>query len=151
MNARHVLAIAAVLILVVAGAAQTERPAPEPVVKFVSLPESLKLPAVGNLAAVRQWQFGRIEGVVDQGNQLFINIRASDGRVFKVAGPGPELSEFARASNWLESPDKQRPGRADYVERMVAFDVDANQRLVAMISLEPMNRNNNRLGRAIGG
>jgi hypothetical protein len=33
---------------------------------------------------------------------------------------------------------------------MIAFDMDANQRLIAMISLEPVFRDRNRLRRALG-
>jgi hypothetical protein len=152
MTTKRVVALLAVLVLTAFGAAQSARQEQEGPIRFVSLPDSLKLPAVGNLGSVRQWTYGRIEGVQDQGggSDIFIDVRTFEGRVVRVAAPRVELAAFARASNWLESPDKQRPGRADYVERMVAFDFDTTSRLVAMISLEPLNRNHNRLARALG-
>lgn len=150
MSKHAIVAAALGALLAAGGAAQTSRP--DATVPLVKLPETLLLPAVGNLDAVRNWQYGRIERVVDQGGSpdVFLDIRTWDGRVVTVAGPPAELAEFARVSNWVDQP-KQRPGASDYVERMVAFDFDASQRLIAMISLEPMSRNKNRLARALRG
>ena len=60
------------------------------------------------------------------------------------------LGDLARASNWVvpETGNTQLV-RADYVERMVAFDVDADNRIIAMISMEPMDRDRRRLARGL--
>jgi hypothetical protein len=78
-----------------------------------------------------------------------IKIRTQDGTVIETIGPRV-LRELAHASNWasLES-DKDRVTRPDYVERMVAFDVDQNNRIIAMISMEPIDRNRRRLQRGL--
>lgn len=118
------------------------------VVSQVELP--LKLPAVGNFDAVQKWQFGRIESIEHLGSSgdIVLRIRIPNGTVLRVVGPGPQLNELARKSDWY-NPNKQVPAREDYVERQVAFDVDGNGRLIAMISLEPMRRDRNRLRRAL--
>ncbi len=119
-------------------------------VTLVQLP--LGLPAVGNLDAVRQWRFGRIQSTELAGDSpdVRIEIRILNGSVIRVVGPRRELVELARRTNWLNR-HKSRPTRQDYVERMIAFDVDSQQRLIAMMSLEPMDRDRNRLRRALGG
>ncbi|MHC4414676.1 MAG: hypothetical protein ACYS0G_05275 [Planctomycetota bacterium] len=135
--------------LVFAGGISTAPAARQgPGVQIVDLP--LKLPAVGNLDAVRQWRFGRLQQVQRVGGQpdIVLEIRTGDGNVHRVVGPGPALAELARISNWFD-PVKARPGRSDYVERMIAFDVDGQQRLIAMMSLEPVYRDRNRLRRAL--
>jgi hypothetical protein len=71
-----------------------------------------------------------------------------DGTIVRMAGPGPQLAELARQSDWIRF-GKATPTRTEYVERMIAFDMDANQRLIAMISLEPIFRDRNRLRRAL--
>jgi hypothetical protein len=118
-------------------------------VTLIDLP--LKLPAVGNLEAVQQWRFGRLQSVerVGGGGNLVLSIRAQDGTVLRMAAPGPPLVELARDSDWIRF-DKPTPSRSEYVERMIAFDVDGQQRLIAMISLEPLYRDRNRLRRALG-
>ncbi len=139
----------AVLILLAAISATLAAGQSSPVT-LVQLP--LKLPAVGNLDAVRQWHFGRIQSteLVGDNPDVRIDIRTLNGSVIRVVGPRRELAELARRTNWL-SPSKARPTRQDYVERMIAFDVDSQQRLIAMMSLEPMDRNKNRLKRALAG
>ena len=138
-----------VLVLVFAagmGAGQaTRRESP---VTLIELP--LKLPAVGNLTAVREWRFGRLQQVEQIGANadIILQIRTPNGAVHRVIGPRAELTELARQSNWVDA-SKARPGGSDYTERMIAFDVDGQQRLIAMISLEPMNRSRNRLRRAL--
>lgn len=119
-------------------------------VTLVQLP--LKLPAVGNLDAVRQWRFGRIQSTELAGDSpdVRIEIRTLNGSVIRLVGPRRELVELARRTNWV-SRSKSRPTRQDYIERMIAFDVDSQQRLIAMMSLEPMDRDRNRLRRALGG
>jgi hypothetical protein len=128
-----------------------ERPksAPDEQVRLVKLP--LDLPAVGNVDGVRQWRFGRLESVEQRGAgpDIVLNIRTADGSVHKIVAPGPPLAQLARRSNWLTAPDAARPGRATYVERMIAFDADENGRLIAMMSMEPINRARSRLRRAL--
>ncbi len=117
-------------------------------VSQIDLP--LKLPAVGNIEAVKQWRFGRIQQVdiVGGSADIILHIRTQDGSVLRMIGPAPQLNELARSSEWYNL-DKRAPGREDYVERMIAFDVDQSDRLIAMISLEPMWRDKNRLRRAL--
>ncbi len=119
-------------------------------VTLVKLP--LGLPAVGNLDAVRQWRFGRIQSTELAGDSpdVRIEIRTLNGSVIRLVGPRRELVELARRTNGLNR-HKSRPTRQDYIERMIAFDVDSQQRLIAMMSLEPMDRDRNRLRRALGG
>ncbi len=142
-----VVALAATVVIGTVSARQATRPG-SPVTLF-ALP--LKLPAVGNLGAVREWHFGRLQSVEQAGASpdIHLDIRTPDGAVHRIVGPRVHLAELARASGWVTS-DRVRPVRQDYVERMIAFDADRQQRLIAMISLEPMNRDRNRLRRALG-
>ncbi len=148
MKLSYVLIVAALAFAAGISAGQTSRPGSP--VTLVDLP--LKLPAVGNLDAVRQWRFGRIQSTELAGDNpdVRIEIRTLNGSVIRVVGPRRELVELARRTNWLNR-HKSRPTRQDYVERMIAFDVDSQQRLIAMMSLEPMDRDRNRLRRALGG
>ena len=147
MKAYLVLGMAALLGAggLAIGMAQTRRS--DDTVTMVQLP--LKLPAVGNLSAVRQWQFGRLTGVEQKAGSpdILLRIRTADGGERQIIGPSQPLVELARRSNWF-NPVKNTPGRADYIERMIAFAVDDEQRLIAMISLEPIRRNRNRLRRS---
>jgi hypothetical protein len=119
-------------------------------VQRITLPSSLTLPATGNVDAVNTWRYGRIEQALRTANSpdVTITIRTEDGNVHEIVAPAAPMDAFARASNWM-SDVNQSPGRASYTERMIAFDVDQTGRLIAMISLEPMDRNNRRLRRAI--
>jgi hypothetical protein len=132
MKLSYILIVAALAFAAGISAGQTSRPAGP--VTLVDLP--LKLPAVGNLGAVRQWRFGRIQSAERIGAQgdLILSIRTKDGTVLRM---------------WIQF-GKATPSRTEYVERMIAFDMDANQRLIAMISLEPVFRDRNRLRRALG-
>ena len=38
-----------------------------------------------------------------------------------------------------------------YIERMVAFDADRSDRIIALVSLEPLPRNERKIARAVGG
>ncbi len=118
-------------------------------VTLVQLP--LRLPAVGNLDAVRQWRFGRIQSTELAGDSpdVRIEIRTLNGSVIRLVGPRRELVELARRTNWVNR-SKSRPTRQDYIERMIALVVDSQQRLIAMMSLEPMDGDRNRLRRALG-
>lgn len=130
-------------------AAQTSRPSsPDASIVWMQIP--LKFPVVGNIDAVKQWKFGRLQEV-DQiaGNDIILGIRTNQGYI-RVVGPGPQLSDLAFRSNWVRTPARAFPGRSDYAERMIAFDYDANHRLIALASLEPLARDRNRLRRAIG-
>lgn len=146
---KRMLVLGAVITAGVLGAWQAggSRGAEGPVVR-IELP--LKFPAVGNIDAVKQWRFGRLQDV-DQtaGTDIVLGIRTDQGYV-RVTGPGPELSDLAYRSNWVRSPSRQFPGRSDYAERMIAFDYDPQFRLIALASLEPLPRDRNRLLRAIG-
>ena len=108
-------------------------------------------PAVGNVDLVREWRLGRIDRAeIRSGDpDATIRIRDAYGRNWDIVGPRGPLQELARASNWMD-PDKQFPGSADYVERMVAFDVDESGRLIAMVSLETVHRHRANLRRALG-
>lgn len=109
----------------------------------------LKFPAVGNVSAVKQWKFGRLQDVEQTaGTDIILKIRTNQGLV-RVTGPGPALSELAFRSNWVRTPTRSFPGRSDFAERMIAFDYDPQLRLIAMASLEPLPRDRNRLRRAI--
>jgi len=109
----------------------------------------LKFPAVGNVSAVKQWKFGRLQEVEQTaGTDIVLIIRTEQGPV-RVTGPGQALSELAFRSNWVRTPSRSFPGRSDFAERMIAFDYDPQMRLIALASLEPLARDRNRLRRAI--
>ena len=127
--------------------AQPTRPQQGPVA-WMELP--LKFPVVGNIDAVRQWRFGRLQAVEDTaGPDLILRIRIADGSVLRIFAPGPQLRELCVQSNWVRTRTKTFPGRQDYAERMIAFDYDENMRLIAMASLEPINRDRRRLRQAL--
>lgn len=144
------IAIAAVVVGSVIGltAAQTSRPnLPDGSIVWMEIP--LKFPVVGNVGAVTQWKFGRLQDVEQTaGSDIILGIRTHQGYI-RVRGPGPQLSDLAFKSNWVSSLGRSFPGRSDYAERMIAFDYDRNNRLIAMASLEPLPRDRNRLRRAI--
>jgi hypothetical protein len=144
---KRILIVAAVVVGGVLGlsAAQTSQPAGA--VVGVELP--LKFPAVGNIDAVKQWKFGRLQDVEQTaGTDIILGIRTDQGLI-KVVGPGPQLSELAFRSNWVRTPTRSFPGRSDFAERMIAFDYDPQNRIIALASLEPIFRDRNRLRRAI--
>ena len=128
--------------------AQATQPASTEV-RMMKLP--LDLPSIGNVSAVKQWRFGRIESVVQTGasDDVKINIRIQSGEVLQTVGPRV-LGDLARASNWtVPETGNTHLVRADYVERMIAFDVDDSGRIIAMISMEPMDRDRQRLARGL--
>jgi len=150
MRTLHVIAVSVLCLCGLVGAIvpaiQGETPSSQ--VTRMKLP--LDLPAIGNIDAVKTWRFGRIEEVIQSGaGDVGIKIRTADGRVHQVVGPRV-LRDLAQASNWMR-PETNNPRvtRADYVERMVAFDVDESGRIIAMISLEPMDRDAERLKRGL--
>ena len=149
---KYTLAVAALVIgsvVMVLTAAQPGPPASAPGA-IVSMELPLKFPVVGNVAAVKQWRFGRLQDVEQTaGTDIILGIRTNQGLI-RVVGPGPQLSDLAFKSGWVRTPRRSFPGRSDYAERMIAFDYDANHRLIALASLEPVFRDRNRLRRAIG-
>ncbi len=144
------VALAAVVVGGVIGltAAQTSRPSrPDGSIVWMQIP--LKFPVVGNVGAVKQWKFGRLQDVEQTaGSDIILGIRTNLGYI-RVIGPGPQLSDLAFKSNWVRTPTRAFPGRSDFAERMIAFDYDPDHRLIAMASLEPLPRDRNRLRRAI--
>ncbi len=117
-------------------------------VTLATLP--LKLPAVGNLEAVDKWRFGRVQRIERRSgsDDILIHIRTADEQVHRIVGPREPLTRLARACGWIDGDWRKVAGRRDYVERMIAFDVDDEGRLIAVISLEPFNRSRARLRRA---
>ncbi len=117
-------------------------------VTLATLP--LKLPAVGHLEAVDEWRFGRVQRIERRtgSDDILIHIRTADEQVHRIVGPGEPLALLARKCGWVDNDWKVVAGRRDYVERMIAFDVDDEGRLIAVISLEPFNRSRARLRRA---
>lgn len=150
MSVRNTLGIFVLsLALAVIGAfAYAQATQPE-TVRRMALP--LEFPVVGNSHAVKQWRFGRLERVEDIANtpNVTLFIRTLDGTVLQITGPAAPLDDLARQSDWLTSPDRQSVGRTDYIERMIAFDVDSNGTLIAAASLEPINRSRARLRRVL--
>ncbi len=143
-----VVGIVAAVVVVGGVLGQTGAPGPsQGAIVRIELP--LKFPAVGNVDAVKQWKFGRLQEVEQTaGTDIILGIRTDLGLI-RVTGPGPQLSELAFRSNWVRTPTRSFPGRSDFAERMIAFDYDAQNRLIAMASLEPLPRDRNRLRRAI--
>lgn len=138
--------VAALLAAAAVGYGQSTRPASS--VTLMKLP--LELPAIGNFDAVRQWRLGRLHEVERTiGADIVLRIRTADGTVHRLIAPAAEFSELVWRSNWVSTPAKAQPGRSDYVERMIAFDADANNRIIALMSLEPVKRDQNRLWRAL--
>lgn len=118
-------------------------------VTWMELP--LNFPVVGNIEAVNQWQMARLQEVQQTATtDLIVTFRLGNGRLVRATGPGPELCDLAFQSDWVRTATKTFPGRTDYAERMVAFDVDGNGRLIAMASLETVNRDRSRLRSALG-
>ncbi len=142
-------AMAALLMGIVVMVLAAAQPATAPGA-IVSMELPLKFPVVGNVAAVKQWRFGRLQDVEQtSGTDIILGIRTNQGLV-RVVGPGPQLSQLAFQSDWVRTPTRSFPGRSDYAERMITFDFDANNRIIALASLEPVFRDRNRLRRAIG-
>lgn len=148
MKAALASIIAAVTFAIGASAVTAGQRSAGPVIEML-LP--LKLPAVGNIEAVHQWRFGRFQQaeMLATSSDVILLLRTGDGIVHRVIGPGPQLTRLARRSNWMKYTEKSFPTDSDYAERMIAFDVDSNGRLIAMMSLEPVPRDRNRLSRAI--
>lgn len=141
------LALALAAVSLVPAAAQSR---PDDQVQLRKL--TFEFPAVGNFEAVRRWQLGRLQAIEQTaGPDLIFRIRTADERVLRIVGPAAPFADLAWQSNWLESSAKSQPGRSDYAERMIAFDVDRDGRLIAMASLEPVRRDRSRLLQALGG
>lgn len=156
MKVRSPFMLVAAAILGVAATAQQQQPPqppPRPAgpVQRITLP--LEFPAVGNVEAVKQWTFGRVERIeqIARSPDINVSIRTADGTVVRALGTATALDDLARASDWIRVTSRQSTGREDFVERMIAFEVDGQGRLVAVASLETINRNRNRLRTALGG
>jgi hypothetical protein len=140
--------LAALLIGACGGAVAAQQARQGTPVVDIALP--LKFPAVGNIEGVVQWRFGRLEDVTRLGQgEISLRIRMAD-RTVTVTGPGPQLAELAWRSNWVRNQSQTIPGSSDLSERMIAFDYDPSMRVIAMASLEPLDRNRTRLRRALG-
>ena len=81
---------------------------------------------------------------------ILIDVRLASGEVTRVVGPREPLANLGRSCGWVRTETKTVAGRADYVERMIALDVDENNRIIAVMSLEPFNRDRARLRRVLG-
>ena len=140
---------AIVVVAAAAGFALGQTTQPNTGLQRMRLP--LDLPAVGNIDAVRKWRIARIESIErSTGDDIRIQIRLANGQVERVVGPRQQLAALGRACGWVRDPNQTVAGRADYVERLIALDVDQTGRIIAVISMEPFNRNRRRLERAFG-
>ena len=154
MNAVKTIIVALTAVAIVwefAPGQQQEPPPPPPgAVQLVDMP--LKIPAVGNLAAVKTWRYGRLESVEQRSGEddLLLNIRVADETVLRVVAPRQPLRHLAWKSDWIKHKDADTVPRKAYVERMIVFDVDETGRLIAMASMETINRNERRMARAFG-
>jgi hypothetical protein len=117
-------------------------------IKPVKLP--VPLPAVGNIDAVKKWRFGRVEQISRNSidGDITIRVRIANGQTADIVGPRQALSSLARSCGWVATETQTVAGRSDYVERMIAFDVDDAGRFIAVMSMEPFNRDRARLRRA---
>jgi hypothetical protein len=143
--------IASVLGIAAIAATLLAQQAAPPSKSVTQINVPLKFPAVGNLEAVKKWRFGRLERVDRTSNpeDILLYIRTGDEVVHQIIGPAKPLAELARQSNWITTETKTQASRADYIERMIAFDVDENGRLIALASLEPLMRSRSKLRRAM--
>jgi len=149
--ARHrifVLAALASLAAVTLGLAPRPMQAPPPPGAVAWIEKTFRLPAIGNIDAVKAWKYGRIERMSRMGDRdAILEIRDAQGATRRVLCPHGPFVELARVSNWFTSGQAQ-PSARDFVERMVAFDFDENDRIIALASLEPLPRNARRIADA---
>ena len=156
-----VLAFMAVAVLAMMGGTQSQpgqpaqpqppqtRPQPGPD-GITMMRAPFEFPAIGNIDAVRQWRLGRIERLERRAgmDDVLVDVRTPDGRVQQVIMPLEPVGILVRRCGWLSTPTQTFASRSDYVERMIAFDVDRDGRIIALMSLEPFGRNQSRLRRA---
>ena len=144
------MGVIAVIVVAAAAAGFATAQATRPGLLMMKLP--LELPAVGNVDSVRQWRFGRLELIERLGatGDIRIRMRLANGQVVRVVGPSEQLAALGRACGWVRTETQTVAGRADYVERMIAFDADETGRIIAVISMEPFNRDRARLQRVFG-
>ena len=122
---------------------------PDPSGSWVEL--TFKLPAIGNVDVVKEWTFGRIANLTRRGQDEFIlEIRLGDGSSRRTICPSRPFVDLARVSNWMTG-SGQSLSQKHYIERMVAFDADRSDRIIALVSLEPLPRNERKIARAVGG
>lgn len=143
------IALLATALLSSASAQSTSQPSRNPDGITMMRPP-MEFPAIGNIDAVKQWRLGRIERLERRAgsDDVLCEIRTVDNRVHKVVVPREPIGYLARQCGWLSTPTQTFASRSDYVERMIAFDVDGNGRIIAVMSLEPFGRNQARLRRA---
>ncbi len=122
---------------------------PDPAGSWVEL--TFKLPAIGKVDLVKEWTFGRIASLTRLGQDEFIlEIRLADGRERRMICPSRPFVDLARVSNWMAGSGSSL-SQKHYIERMVAFDADRSDRIIALVSLEPLPRNERKIARAVGG
>ena len=146
MKTSFIAAAAAVIVAAAVGFAAGQ--STESGLHRMKLP--LELPAVGNIDAVKNWRFARVEQIErSTGPDIRLRLRLADGRTVQVVGPSEQLSALGRACGWVTTETQTVAGRSDYVERLIAFDADETGRIIAVISMEPFNRDRTRLRRVL--
>ena len=112
----------------------------------------MDLPSIGDVQAVTRWQFGRVDRIQRRGaSEITISIRIKSGDTVDVTGRRELFRELAQKCGWVTGDMRNVAGRSEYAERMIAFGIDDNGGMVAIISMEPFNRDRSRLRRAICG
>ena len=76
-----------------------------------------------------------------------MEIRDGGGREHRVWCPRIPFEALAVESNWSANTN-QFPTRKEWIERMVAFDFDQDDHIIAIVSLEPLPRDTKRIARA---
>ncbi len=114
--------------------------------KWVEL--SFRLPAIGNVEEVSKWTYGRLVNLTYIGeNDVSLEIRTAKGPVQRVICPKLPFHALAQVSSWMRASETSISAK-EYTERMVAFTADETDRVIAMVSLEPLPRNGKRIARA---
>jgi hypothetical protein len=147
------IAVLATALLASASAQTTSQPAVQPTpgpggITMIRPP--MEFPAIGNIDAVREWKLGRVERLERRAgsDDVLVEIRTADNQVHQVIAPREPVGFLVRQCGWLSTPTQTFASRSDYAERMIAFDVDANGRLIAIMSLEPFGRSSARMRQA---
>jgi hypothetical protein len=114
---------------------------------------SFRLPAIGNIEAVKTWEYGRIASMSRRGaDDVLLTIRDKSGQTRQVVCPAAPFADLARVSNWMtdsgQSAAGQLPTTRDCIERMVAFSADNTDRVIGLASLEPLPRRGRRIADA---
>ena len=143
------MAVLATVVLGRASAQTTTQPARGPG-GITMIQPPMEFPAIGNIDAVREWKLGRVDRLERRSgtDDVLVDIRTADDQVHQVIAPREPVAFLLRQCGWLSTPTQTFASQSDYVERMIAFDVDADGRLIAIMSLEPFGRNQARMRRA---